>query len=168
LPVATLSTDDLARSVETIDASDLLLIVDACESEGTIAADGFKPGPMGSRGLGQLSYDKGMRILTATQAEDFALGIGALKQGLLTYSLVKDGIEAGNADFRPVDTTISVSEWLQYGEHRVPTLYVEIMNGDLPSEIKNLVQSHAREIRTQQPSLFDFSRKRRNILLVGH
>ena len=163
-----LSSEQLSLWLRDVDAGEMLMIVDACHSAAAVQGKEFKPGPMGSRGLGQLSYDKGMRILTATQAEDFALGIGALKQGLLTYSLVKDGIEAGNADFRPVDTTISVSEWLQYGEHRVPTLYVEIMNGDLPSEIKNLVQSHAREIRTQQPSLFDFSRKRRNILLVGH
>src|SRR3989440_4366623 len=48
-------------------------VVDACHSSASVQGEGFKPGPMGSRGLGQLSYDKGMRILTSTQSDDVAL-----------------------------------------------------------------------------------------------
>jgi hypothetical protein len=58
----------------------------------SVAASGFKPGPMGDRGLGQLAYDKGMRILAATQADDFALESGDVGQGLLTYALVCEGL----------------------------------------------------------------------------
>jgi hypothetical protein len=121
---------------------------------------------MGSRGLGQLSYDKGMKILTATQADDVAIGAGSLRQGLLTYSLVKDGIESGKADFKPADKTIRASEWLEYGETRVPKLYDEIMKGEVASELKDLVHKRLEEIRRQRPSLFDFSRKRRDALIV--
>ena len=95
---------------------------------------------MGSHGLGQLSYDKGMRILTATQAADVAYGLGTLKQGLLTYVLVKDGIEAGKADFKPVDKKITISEWLAYGEVGVPKLLEDAANKakekDAPMEIR--------------------------------
>ena len=59
-----------------VDAGDLVLIVDACHSAAAIEGTDFKPGPMGSRGLGQLSYDKGMRILTATQADRRRAGKG--------------------------------------------------------------------------------------------
>ena len=51
-----------------VDAGELALIVDDCHSAAAIEGTDFKPGPMGSRGLGQLSYDKGMRILTATRS----------------------------------------------------------------------------------------------------
>ena len=52
---------------------------------------------MGSRGLGQLSYDKGMRILTATQADNVALEKGGL--GLLMRALLVDGLTAAG---RPI------------------------------------------------------------------
>lgn len=77
---------------------------------------------MGSRGLGQLAYDKGMRILVASQIEDVALESRLLRQGLLTYALVEDGLEAWQADFQPEDPTIFLKEWLQYAVERVPKL----------------------------------------------
>ena len=41
----------------------MVMIIDACHSAGSVEHEGFKPGPMGSRGLGQLAYNKRMRIL---------------------------------------------------------------------------------------------------------
>lgn len=111
-----------------------------------------------------------MRILTATQAADVAYGIGILKQGLLTDVLVKDGIEAGKADFAPVDLRITVAEWLAYGEGGVPKLLVEAgmraKQTDAPVELKDLVQKTSADVLTQRPSLFDFSSKRRDAVLV--
>jgi hypothetical protein len=98
------------------------MIIDACHAAAFTRKD-FKPGPMGSRGLGQLAYDKGMRILTATQANDFALESGALSQGLLSYALVEDGLKRGLADFKPrPDGKITIREWLEYGVAQVPAL----------------------------------------------
>src|SRR2546423_4223245 len=105
----------------------MLMIVDACHSTAAIAGQEFKPGPMGSRGLGQLSYDKGMRILTATQSDNVALEDRNLKQGLLTYALIRDGIDAGEADYKPRDGRIVLTEWLSYGVDRVPILYNDLM-----------------------------------------
>ena len=58
---------------------------------------GFKPGPMGIRALGQLSYDKGMRISTASQADNVALESSLIRQGLLTYAFIHDKLEATQA-----------------------------------------------------------------------
>jgi hypothetical protein len=60
------------------------MIVDTCHSEATVAYDGFKPGPMGSRGLGQLAYDKGMRILAASKSGQSAVEPGWGHQGRTT------------------------------------------------------------------------------------
>src|SRR5262245_3804912 len=60
-----LSSEELSQWLRDVDGGEMLMIVDACHSAASVADKEFKPGPMGSRGLGQLSYDKGMRILTA-------------------------------------------------------------------------------------------------------
>ena len=159
------------------------MIADACHSAATVNVAGFKPGPMGSRGLGQLAYDKRMRILTSTQADDVALESQLIRQGLLTYALTHDGIEAEQADFKPKDRTITLAEWLEYGVRRVPALYEEVKRGELQSfgqgpEKRGLVHSagktgsvigagsSAMKKGYQQPSLFDFSRKKIDIALV--
>jgi len=84
-----ISSEELSLWLKDVDAGDMVMIVDACHAAAAVEGDEFKPGPMGSRGLGQLSYDKGMRILTATQAANVAIESGSLGHGLLTYALVK-------------------------------------------------------------------------------
>ena len=121
-----ISSDELGAWLRDVDAGELILVVDACHSAASVQGEGFKPGPMGSRGLGQLSYDKGMRILTSTQADDVALESALVEQGLLTYALTHDGLEAARADFKPKDARITVAEWLAYGVERVPALHAEV------------------------------------------
>jgi uncharacterized caspase-like protein len=121
-----ISSDELGAWLRDVDAGELILVVDACHSAASVQGEGFKPGPMGSRGLGQLSYDKGMRILTSTQADDVALESALVEQGLLTYALTRDGLESARADFRPHDNRITVAEWLAYGVERVPALHAEV------------------------------------------
>jgi hypothetical protein len=57
-----ISSDELSLWLREVDAGELALIVDACHPAAAIEGTDFKPGPMVSRGLGQLLYDKGMRI----------------------------------------------------------------------------------------------------------
>jgi uncharacterized caspase-like protein len=121
-----ISSDELGAWLRDVDAGELILVVDACHSAASVQGEGFKPGPMGSRGLGQLSYDKGMRILTSTQADDVALESALVEQGLLTYALTRDGLESARADFKPKDARITVAEWLAYGVERVPALHAEV------------------------------------------
>ncbi|MCX6560586.1 MAG: caspase family protein [Candidatus Aminicenantes bacterium] len=180
-----ISSDELSLWLQDVDAGEMVLIVDACHSAAAIEGGDFKPGPMGSRGLGQLSYDKGMKILTATQADNVALESTLIKQGLLTYALVRDGIEARQADYKPKDSVINIGEWLSYGVDRVPKLYEELRAGKIQDfgvsaggQTKIVVagssgksrgkalEEVAAEAKAQQPSLFDFTRRRREVALV--
>jgi WD40 repeat protein len=185
-----ISTDDLSAWLRDIDAGELVMIVDACHSTAAIEGRDFKPGPMGSRGLGQLSYDKGMRILTATQADNVALENKSIAQGLLSYSLTRDGLESQHADFKPQDKKITLLEWLEYGEDRVPRLNEEIIEGQinpnspagekprliLAANARGLQDTAAapsatpgapaKNTKLQQPALFDFATQGGDTVLV--
>ena len=166
-----ISSEELSLWLKDIDAGDMTLIVDACHSAASIEGQGYKPGPMGSRGLGQLAFDKGLRLLAASQANEFALEHASLEHGILSFALVTNGIEAFEADRAPKDRKIMLDEWLHYGVDRVPTLAEEIKNGRIQvanrdiSEVKirgaKLAQGKSRV--AQQPALFDFSKKRRQV-----
>jgi hypothetical protein len=147
---------------------------------------GFKPGPMGSKGLGQLAYDKGMRVLAASQADDVALESAQVKQGLLTYALVRDGLEKGRA---AQGGRLTLGQLLKYAEGRVPTLYQEVLQGEVKGgdgrlggvrvlvarggEIVPLgdaglpADSTLRKPRTfQTPALFDYARGAKDVELA--
>lgn len=161
-----ISSQELAAWLRDVDAGDLTLIVDACQSAASVASEGFKPGPMGSRGLGQLAFDKGMRVLAASQADEFALESDRVRQGLLSFALVTDGLEAFQADHAPRDGRIGMAEWLAYGVSRVPALAEDVKRGTSSLAVDAtrgamVVGSQAvRRRPAQQPALFDFARGR--------
>ena len=167
------SSDELSRWLRDVDAGELALVVDACHSAAAVEGTDFKPGPMGSRGLGQLSYDKGMRILTATQAADVALENNSLRQGLLTYALAQEGLGAWQAD-QDNNNAVRLKEWLNYGVERVPRLHEEVKAGRIQSRsvgetriVRAAVASApTTDDKYQQPSLFDFSRGRQDPALA--
>lgn len=181
-----ISSDELSLWLREVDAGEMVLIVDACHSAASVQGEGFKPGPMGSRGLGQLAYDKRMRILTSTQSDDVALETGITQQGLLSYALTHDGLRNGEADFRPRDRVVELTEWLQYGVDRVPRLYreVELKYRTLAlNQLRNIKFGNSNQTRLlvfsrngrnssfrrgsdQKPSLFDFTRDRKEIVLA--
>jgi hypothetical protein len=162
-----ISGAELSNWLRDLDAGWLTLIVDACHSAATVATPGFKPGPMGSRGLGQLAYDKGMQILTSTQADDLALESGVIQQGLLSYALVHDGLEGAQADDAPADGRILLTEWLRFAEERVPQLYEEVRRGRIRAVrptpdsrgVPLRLSGDERTLSGQRPSLFDFRRQ---------
>jgi uncharacterized caspase-like protein len=166
-----ISSDELSEWLREVDAGDLVMIVDTCHSAATFESPGFKPGPMGSRGLGQLAYDKGMRILAASQANDVALESEKIKQGLLTYALVKEGLEKGQAAGRgEVKNEITLDGWLEYAAERVPQLYDDIREGRLTRDTGIAEQvpgnsSLQKPNAFQQPSIFDFRKQKREIPL---
>lgn len=173
-----ISSDELSAWLRDVDAGEIALVIDACQSAGTVKGEAggeFKPGPMGSRGLGQLAYDKGMRILAASQADDFAFETAALEHGLLTYALIKDGIEGRKADVNR-DRQITLSEALAYSLARVPKLYEAMRRGELAKlfepeghrgpQVVGAAASLKRKNGFQQPSLFDFAKSRREVVLV--
>src|SRR5260370_3933575 len=84
---------ELEQAVEGMDAGHLLLIIDACNSGQALEAEEKRRGPMNSKGLAQLAYEKGMYILTAAQSYQAALEAAQLGHGLLTYALVEEGLK---------------------------------------------------------------------------
>jgi WD40 repeat protein len=169
---ASISSDELTAWLRSVDAGDFVMVVDACHAAAAVEGTDFKPGPMGSRGLGQLAFNKGMRILTATQSADVALEVNELQQGLLSYALVADGLRQSAADREPVDSRVTLSEWIAYGVDRVPELHRRLHAGEPITDAGGEIQVDVRGIdvpqtdeRFQRPSLFDFRRQDRAIVL---
>lgn len=150
-----ISDGELSNWLRRVDAGYMAMIVDACHSAASVENGDFKPGPMGSRGLGQLSYDKGILILAASQADNVARESRGLRHGLLTFALIKDGLEDRHADWRPKDNKIDMVEWLEYAVQRVPV--IDQTGNGRPAVAVN-PPAKGFKPQNQQPSLFNFAK----------
>jgi uncharacterized caspase-like protein len=119
---SSISDLELEQAVEELDAAHLLLIIDACNSGQALEAEEKRRGPMNSKGLAQLAYEKGMYILTAAQSYQAALEAAQLGHGLLTYALVEEGLKTAVADTEPQDGLLNAREWLSFATERVPQM----------------------------------------------
>jgi WD40 repeat protein/uncharacterized caspase-like protein len=117
-----ISDVELERAVEGLDAGHLLLIIDACNSGQALEAEEKRRGPMNSKGLAQLAYEKGMYILTAAQSYQAALEAAQFGHGLLTFALVEEGLKTAVADSEPKDGVLNAREWLDFATERVPQM----------------------------------------------
>jgi WD40 repeat protein len=172
-----ISAKELSGWLHDVDVGTFVMVIDACNSAASIASAGFKPGPMGSRTLGQLAYDKGMRLLAASQAEAVAFESAKIRHGTLTYALLREGLNAGRADAAPRDGDITIDEWLAFGVRRVPLLHDELRSGAFKPVAtrgaRPLLSDGANQAlrRIQKPILFDFRRRKRPMVLhqvTGH
>jgi hypothetical protein len=161
------SSDDLSEWIRPIDAGQIVMIVDACHSAATVQAEGFKPGPMGARGLGQLAYDKGMIVLAATQTADYALESGDIGHGLLTFSMAVAGLIGPEDEdgfvfqtYSKDGKTASFRDLFNFTAIYVPLLHEEIASGKLVMARTSRV-TYAKDKRAgaQKPQIFDFSRR---------
>ena len=122
-----ISDEEIERAVEGVDANKFLMVIDACNSGQALEAEEKRRGPMNSRGLAQLAYEKGMYILTAAQSYQAAQEASQLGHGFLTYALVEEGLKQSAADNDPKDGEVWVREWFDYASTRVPTMQLEKM-----------------------------------------
>jgi hypothetical protein len=122
-----ISDEELELAVEGIDADKLLMVIDACNSGQALEAEEKRRGPMNSKGLAQLAYEKGMFILTAAQSYQAAQEASQLGHGLLTYALIEEGLKQTAADNDPKDGLVWVREWFDYASARVPNMQLEKM-----------------------------------------
>ncbi|HYV05530.1 MAG TPA: caspase family protein, partial [Blastocatellia bacterium] len=113
---------ELEAACEGIDAGHLLMVIDACNSGQALEAEEKRRGPMNSKGLAQLAYEKGMYILTAAQSYQAAMEAEQLGHGYLTYALVEEGLKSAAADDQPKDGQVVLREWLDYATERVPRM----------------------------------------------
>ena len=157
-----ISSANLTTWLRGVDASEIAVVIDACHSGASVDSATFKPGPMGDAGLGQLAYDKGMRILAATQAADLAMEDASLHQGLLTYALASEGLDpvTPRADLNG-DGRISLDEWLRYATQRLPQLSGDLRIGRFSAGasrgFNRISTTPAPPPKIQEPSLFDFT-----------
>jgi uncharacterized caspase-like protein len=113
---------ELEQACERIDAGHLVMVIDACNSGQALETEEKRRGPMNSKGLAQLAYEKGMYILTAAQSYQAAMEAEQLGHGYLTYALVEEGLKSAAADDQPKDGRVILREWLDYATNRVPRM----------------------------------------------
>ncbi|HEX8845581.1 MAG TPA: caspase family protein [Pyrinomonadaceae bacterium] len=123
-----ISDQELSAAIEPIYAGQMLLVIDASNSGQVLEAEETGRGPMNSKRLAQLAYEKGMYILTASQSGQAALESEGLEYSYLAYALIKEGLKSVRTD-ADSDGLINLREWLEYATKRVP----EIMGDARPT-----------------------------------
>ncbi len=140
---------ELEEALRPVDADQLLLIVDACNSGQVLQTREERRGPMNTRGFAQLAYEKGMYVLTASQSDEVAFESAGLKHSYLAYALVEEGIKSGAAD-SDRNGELFLKEWFDYATERVPRIFT-----DKPRGGKELEEVEADEKRVQRPRVFN-------------
>ncbi|HEX8500897.1 MAG TPA: caspase family protein [Pyrinomonadaceae bacterium] len=120
-----ISDVEMEGALERVSPGRMLLVIDACNSGQAVEAEERRRGPMNSKGLAQLAYEKGMYILAAAQGFQAARGSKNYQHGYLTYALVEEGIRRVKADSEPQDGEVTIREWLDYAVARVPNMQRE-------------------------------------------
>jgi WD40 repeat protein len=134
-----ISDRELELAFEAVDAGQFLLVIDACNSGQALEAAEKRRGPMNSRGLAQLAYEKGMYVMTAAQSYQAAMEAVKLGHGYLTYALVEEGLKTGAADQAPADGQVFLKEWLDYATERVPQMQAEKLNEGSGRQLEQVV-----------------------------
>lgn len=145
---------ELEAAIETVDAGQLLFVLDACNSGQALEAEEKRRGPMNSSGLAQLAYEKGMYILTAAQSYQAALEAAQIGHGYLTFALIEDGLKKGLADKDPKDGQALAREWFNYATERVPQMQEREMQTRL------LLDFAENEAKTKDPKQRNIQRPR--------
>jgi WD40 repeat protein len=149
-----ISDSELETAVEGLDAGHLLLIIDACNSGQALEAEEKRRGPMNSKGLAQLAYEKGMYILTAAQSFQAALEAAQLGHGYLTYALVEEGLKTPVADTAPKDGVVIAREWLNFATERVPQMQEEKMSQGRGLGLEIVFAPEGEKRSVQRPRVF--------------
>ncbi len=151
-----ISDGELEHALENVDAGQLLLVIDACNSGQALEAEEKRRGPMNSRGLAQLAYEKGMYILTAAQSYQAAQETARLGHGFLTYSLVEEGLKTSIADRAPRDGKVFLREWLDFATERVPAMQREEIEQQLKQgrQLQQVTNFGVAGAELQRPRVF--------------
>jgi uncharacterized caspase-like protein len=89
------SDQDLESLLEDISAQDVVLIVDACESGSMLELGNRWNLAAQNYGLAQLAFEKGISVLDASQANEYAKESAALGggHGYLTFALIDQALK---------------------------------------------------------------------------
>jgi WD40 repeat protein len=161
LPHSAISDLDLQSALSGEQASVAALILDSCQS-GELIGDKLaeRRGPMDSRGLGQMAYDKRMFILAASLSTQTAAEQAALGDGVLTYALMREGLVEDMASPERVPSIsgseghgpTTLTQWLRWSANRVVESAAD--TGHPRGFLKDEQQLNAHWLPIQQPRLF--------------
>lgn len=144
---------ELEEASRGIDAGQMFMIIDACNSGQALEnKDEPRRGPMNTRGLAQLAYEKGMYIMTASQNVEEAFVSAKLKHSYLTYALVEEGLKTKAAD-ADHDGELTLREWFDYALARVPRLREETLQTKSLEEVTPKLKA-VRIQKSQTPRVF--------------
>ena len=143
-----ISDEELVEALTPLDAGQLLVVIDACNSGQALESSERRRGPMNTKGLAQLAYEKGIYVLTASQSIEVAFEADALKHSYLAYALIEEGLKKRAADSNH-DGNIFLQEWFEYANERVPQIRKTRYRGS-----KELVEDEVDEQKVQRPRVF--------------
>ena len=112
-----ISATFLQQKLMKIPALKQLLLIDACQSGGTVELLAQR-GAKEEKAMAQLSRSAGIHVLSAAGSEQFATEYAELGHGVFTYVLLE--ALAGKADGAPKDGTVTIYELKSYIENLVP------------------------------------------------
>ena len=122
-----ISSADLFAWWQGVDAGESILILDSCHS-GAAPGRAFRPAPLGDPGFGQLSYDKRMLLLAASQPDQTERAAGRFT--LLVEAL--DTVARGNP-------AAGLTDWLRGVDRQLPitmeTRFPDIRKNDVQSSL---------------------------------
>jgi len=144
---------ELETSFEKIDAGQLLLVIDACNSGQALESEEKRRGPMNSKGLAQLAYEKGMYVLTAALSfqEAKADRKVAKGHGYLTYALIEEALKQRQAADK--DGNVLLREWVDYAVQRVPRMQ-QVEAAERRQFVKKQAESGTKDEEVQTPRVF--------------
>ena len=116
-----INDDALRNAMASTVASDLVIVIDACQSGKIMGDDLGRYGPFDSGTFSQMAYDKGVFALVATQSQGAAKELSELGHGVLTDSLIVRGLQRKQSPGpRAGESVISIREFLQFPVEDVP------------------------------------------------
>jgi WD40 repeat protein/uncharacterized caspase-like protein len=143
-----ISDEELVEALQPMDVDQLLVIIDACRSGQALQSTETRQGPMNTKGLAQLAYEKGIYVLTASQSFEVAFEADALKHSYLAYALLEEGIKKRAADANR-DGSIFLKEWFDFASERVPQI-----RRKRNKQSKEIVEDERDEQKVQRPRAF--------------
>jgi WD40 repeat protein len=151
-----ISDKELEDAFEKIDAGRILLVIDACNSGQALDSEEKRRGPMNSKGLAQLAYEKGMYVLTASQSIELAYESEALKHSYMTYALIEEGLKTRVKETDANgDGQVWLKEWVDFAVKRVPRMRDERIEQNASRRNKSLDLVEVTEPgKVQRPRVF--------------
>lgn len=143
-----ISDDELEDALQPLDVDQLLVIIDACKSGQALNSTEDRLGPLNTKGLAQLAYEKGIYVLTASQSFEVAFEADALGHSYLAYALLEEGIKKRAAD-KNRDGSIFLKEWFDYASESVPQIRRKRNKGK-----ELVVEDEPDEQKVQRPIAF--------------